>query len=161
MARGGGADEGRAWVARAFTHVEDAVYLGVGLLLALSAIALLVDSGIIFVRSLLQGVLAARVIGILDQTLLVFMIVEILYTVQVSFREHALVPEPFLIVGLIAVIRRVLVLTAEFGDLLQKGEGVFRNAMLELGLLTIMVLAMVVALVLLRKRAPTATAEKA
>ena len=47
MARGGEADEGRAWVARAFTHVEDAVYLGVGLLLALSAIALLVDSGIV------------------------------------------------------------------------------------------------------------------
>ena len=46
------------------------------------------------------------------------MIVEILYTVQVSFREHALIPEPFLIVGLIAGIRRVLVLTAEFGDLL-------------------------------------------
>jgi len=33
------------------------------------------------------------------------MIVEILYTVQVSFREHALVPEPFLIVGLIVAVR--------------------------------------------------------
>ena len=72
MARGGEAAEGRAWVARAFTHVEDAVYLGVGLLLALSAIALLVDSGVVFVRSVLQGVLTARVIAILDQTLLVF-----------------------------------------------------------------------------------------
>jgi hypothetical protein len=33
--------------------------------------------------------------------------------------------------------------------------------MLELGLLTVMVIALVVALVLLRRRAPTATAEKA
>jgi phosphate starvation-inducible membrane PsiE len=148
-------------VARAFTRVEDAVYVGLGLLLAASAIALLVASGLDFARSLLQGALAVRVIGLLDQILLVFMIVEILYTVQVSFREHALVPEPFLIVGLIAVIRRVLVLTAEFGELLEKGEHVFRNAMLELGLLTGMVVALVVALVLLRKRAPTATAEKA
>jgi uncharacterized membrane protein (DUF373 family) len=148
-------------VARAFTRVEDAVYIGVGLLLASSAIALLVTSGVGFVRSMLEGVLASRVVGLLDQILLVFMIVEILYTVQVSFREHALVPEPFLIVGLIAVIRRVLVLTAEFGDMLQKAEHVFRNAMLELGLLTSMVIALVVALVLLRKRAPTATAEKA
>jgi hypothetical protein len=157
--RGAAAD--REWVARAFTHVEDAVYLGVGLLLAASAIALLVVSGITFVRSVLEGVLAARVVGLLDQVLLVFMIVEILYTVQVSFREHALIPEPFLIVGLIAGIRRVLVLTAEFGDLLDRGPEAFRNGMIELGLLTVMVLALVVALVLLRRRAPSAAAEKA
>lgn len=155
------ADEGREWVARAFTHVEDVVYVGLGLLLAASAIALLVTSGVDFVRSVFGGVLAGRVIGLLDQILLVFMIVEILYTVQVSFREHVLVPEPFLIVGLIAVMRRVLVLTAEFGELLEKPEHVFRNAMLELGLLTVMVVALVWALVLLRKRAATATAEKA
>jgi len=159
--RGGRADEGREWVARAFTHVEDAVYIGVGLLLAASAIALLITSGVGFVRSLLEGALAGRVVELLDQILLVFMIVEILYTVQVSFREHALVPEPFLIVGLIAVIRRVLVLTAEFGEMLERGEQVFRNAMLELTLLTVMVVALVVALVLLRRRAATATAEKA
>jgi uncharacterized membrane protein (DUF373 family) len=160
VARGGSAAPGREWVARAFTHVEDVVYVGVGVLLAVSAFALLVTSAHGLVRSLLDGVLAARVVGLLDQVLLVFMIVEILYTVQVSFREHVLVPEPFLIVGLIAVIRRVLVLTAEFGELLKKGAEPFRNAMLELGLLTLMVLALVGALVLLRRRAPGAVAEK-
>ena len=161
MPRGGRAAEGREWLARAFTHVEDAVYLGLGLLLAAGAVALLVTSGFGFVRSVLAGAFADHVIGLLDQVLLIFMIVEILYTVQVSFREHALVPEPFIVVGLIAVIRRVLVLTAEFGELLEKSELIFRNAMLELGLLTVMVIALVVALVLLRRRAPTATAEKA
>jgi len=53
------------------------------------------------------------------------------------------------------------VLTAEFGDLLGKGSDIFRNAMLELGLLTMMVLALVGALVLLRRRAPNAVATKA
>ena len=161
MPRGGRPDEGREWVARSFTRVEDAVYLGLGVLLAAGAVALLVTSGVGFVRSVLDGAFADHVIDLLDQVLLIFMIVEILYTVQVSFREHALVPEPFIVVGLIAVIRRVLVLTAEFGELLEKGEHVFRNAMLELALLTVMVLALVAALVLLRRRAPTATAEKA
>lgn len=161
MPRGGRAAEGREWLARAFTHVEDAVYLGLGLLLAAGAVALLVTSGFGFVRSVLAGAFVDHVIELLDQVLLIFMIVEILYTVQVSFREHALVPEPFIVVGLIAVIRRVLVLTAEFGELLEKSELIFRNAMLELALLTVMVIALVVALVLLRRRAPTATAEKA
>jgi uncharacterized membrane protein (DUF373 family) len=159
--RGGEDAEGREWVARAFTYVEDGVYLGVGFLLAVSAIALLISNGVAFVSSVLEGVHTTRVIGLLDQTLLVFMIVEILYTVQVSFREHALVPEPFLIVGLIAGIRRILVLTAEFGELLGKGTDVFRNAMLELSLLTVMVLALVGALVMLRRRAPNAVATKA
>jgi uncharacterized membrane protein (DUF373 family) len=159
--RGGRPDESREWLARAFTHVEDAVYLGLGLLLAAGAIALLVTSGVGFVRSVLAGALADHIIDLLDQVLLIFMVVEILYTVQVSFREHTLVPEPFIVVGLIAVIRRVLVLTAEFGELLEKSEHVFRNAMLELALLTVMVIALVVALVLLRRRAPTAAAEKA
>jgi Phosphate-starvation-inducible E family len=159
--RGGPPADAREGVARAFTLVEDAVYLGVGLLLAASAIALLISSGISFVRSVLDGALAARVVGLLDQVLLVFMIVEILYTVQVSFREHALVPEPFLIVGLIAGIRRVLVLTAEFGDLLERGNDAFVHAMLELGLLTVMIVALVIALVLVRRRAPGAAAEKA
>jgi uncharacterized membrane protein (DUF373 family) len=154
-------EDARERVARAFTRVEDLVYLGIGLLLAASAIALLITTGTLFVRSAMEAMPAGRIVALLDQILLVFMIVEILYTVQISFREHVLVPEPFLIVGLIAGIRRILVLTAEFGELLDKGGDVFRHAMLELGLLTVMVLALVGALVLVRKRAPTAAAEKA
>jgi uncharacterized membrane protein (DUF373 family) len=155
------AADAREWVARAFTRAEDVVYVGVGCLLAASALALLVTAAVGFVQSVLSGALAVRVVGLLDQVLLVFMIVEILYTVQISFREHALIPEPFLIVGLIAGIRRVLVLTAEFGDLVTKGDDAFRNSMLELGLLTLLVLALVWALVLVRRRAPDAAAEKA
>ena len=135
--------------------------MGLGVLLAASALALLVATTVGFVQSVLSGLLTGRVVELLDQVLLVFMIVEILYTVQISFREHALIPEPFLIVGLIAGIRRVIVLTAEFGDLMTKDEAIFRNAMLELALLTVMVLALVWALVLVRRRAPGAAAEKA
>lgn len=150
----------RDWIAQGFTRVEDVVYIGLGLLLAASAVVLLADGAVSFARSLLAGALATRVIELLDRILLIMMIVEILYTVQVSFREHALVPEPFLIVGLIAVTRRILVLTAEFADLVEKGEVAFRNAMVELGLLTAMVLVLVVSLVMLRKRAVQAVADR-
>jgi uncharacterized membrane protein (DUF373 family) len=154
------AGDGREWVARAFTAVEDGIYLGVGLLLAASAIALLVSSTLVFVRSLLEGALAGRVVGLLDQVLLVFMIVEILYTVQVSFREHALVPEPFLIVGLIAAIRRVLVLTAQLSEVTTQNPETLRSAMLELALLTALIVALVAALGIVRRRAPGAAAER-
>jgi uncharacterized membrane protein (DUF373 family) len=101
----------------------------------------------------------APVIDLLDRVLPVVMLVELLYTVQISFREHALVPEPFLIVGLIAATRRILVVTAEFAKLAQEGGTVFLHAMMEL--LTVMMLTFVVALVLLRKRSPLAAADRA
>ena len=50
-------------------------------------------------RASLEGAPLTGVINLLDRTLLVLMLVELLYTVQVSFREHALLPEPFLVLG--------------------------------------------------------------
>jgi len=152
---------GREWVARAFTRVEDVVYVGLGVLLAAGALALLATAGVAFARTLGEADLASRFVATLDQLLLVLMIIEILYTVQISFREHALMPEPFLVVGLIATIRRVLVITAELSNVAQRDPEMFRHAMLELGLLTLMVLALVGALGIVRRRAPGAAAEKA
>jgi hypothetical protein len=43
-----------------------------------------------------------------DQVLLILLIVGLLYIVQVSLRGRALAAEPFLMVGLISAIRRVL-----------------------------------------------------
>jgi phosphate starvation-inducible membrane PsiE len=160
MAAGKQEEQSRAWIARGFTHVEDIVYVGLGVLLAGSAVALLVAGAIDLGRSVVDATVSDRVIGLLDRILLILMIVEILYTVQVSFRERALVPEPFLVVGLIATIRRLLVLTAEFSDLVQAGDATFRNAMIELGLLAATILVLVVSLVMIRK-AGRAIAEKA
>jgi uncharacterized membrane protein (DUF373 family) len=78
----------RALAARAFTVVEDVVNLGLGVLLAGSAIALLVSSGINFVQILLARSLTTNIVPLLDRLLLILLIVELLYTVQVSFREH-------------------------------------------------------------------------
>ena len=93
----------RAVIARAFTLVEDVVYIGIGVLLALSAAMLLVNGAVGLWRASVEGAPLPGVINLLDRTLLVLMLVELLYTVQVSFREHALLPEPFLIVGLIGL----------------------------------------------------------
>ena len=95
--------------------------------------------------------ITAQMPTILDQILLVLLIIELLYTVQVSFREHGLVAEPFLIVALIAVIRRVLVVTAELPKLPQAGEDVFRHAIMELAILTVMIIVLVTSFVVLRK----------
>ena len=141
----------RAFIARGFGHFEDAVYVGLGVLLAYSAAALLFTGAKALWLSVLAGAPVGAIIDLLDRTLLILMIVELLYTVQVSFRAHALVPEPFLVVGLIAATRRILVVTAQFSRLVEKQDaGEFRSSMIEIAVLTLMVLALVASLRLLR-----------
>ncbi len=151
----------RAWVAHAFTTVEDIVYLGLGFLLAGSSIALLVSGVISFGQNLMARTLTGNIVPLLDRILLILLVVELLYTVQVSFREHALIPEPFLLVGLIAAIRRVLVLTAEFAQVHDEPETVFRHFVIELVVLTVLIVALVVSLVILQKRGREVVAERA
>jgi uncharacterized membrane protein (DUF373 family) len=153
-------DNTRRLVARGFTLIEDVVYVGLGGLLAVSALLLLVTGTFGFAHQLTTGTVGDAVIGLLDRLLLTLMIVELLYTVQVSFREHTLVPEPFLIVGLVAATRRILVLTAEFGNLTTRPDDVFRASMIELVVLTLMVVAFVASLLMLRKRNPEAVASR-
>ena len=152
----------RERIARAFTQVEDVLYVGIGVVLAAGAVGLLINAAMTFARSIGAGAVGGSVVAVLDQLLLILMMIEILYTVQVSFREHVLVPEPFVLVAMIAAVRRILVLTAEFGKLMAEGEAVFRYAMIELGLLTVMTGVMVACLVGLRKRdKDVAVAERA
>jgi uncharacterized membrane protein (DUF373 family) len=150
----------REWISSGFTRVEDVAYIALGLILAVSAMGLLGTVTLALGQALLAANLSEKIVGLLDQVLLILMIVEILYTVQVSFREHILVAEPFLIVGLIAAVRRVLILTAEFSKPAEVVEAAFRNAMVELGLLTILILALVFSLFLVKKQ-HIASAERA
>jgi uncharacterized membrane protein (DUF373 family) len=142
----------RAWIARGYTIVEDVVYIGLGLLLAGTLMALLVRSFISFVTSTWSWTGTTSAIDLLDQVLLILLIVELLYTVQVSFRSHAVAAEPFLLVGLISAIRRVLVLTAEMG---QHKASVPPLYVVELAVLAVMVVAMAISFMLLRRKAVT------
>ena len=154
--------DARAWIARAFTAVEDVVYVGLGLSLAGCALALLANSTLQLVQSVVSGTFSTRIIALLDRIMLILLVVELLYTVQVSFREHAVVPEPFLIIGLIAAIRRVLVLTAEFGEVRGNGsDSVLKYFVIEIAALTVLILVMVGAIVLLRRLADPVVAERA
>ena len=135
-----------------FDLAEDSIYVGLGLLLIAIAITLLVTEVLYFGRYVSTGTLADNVVFLLDRILLIIIFVEVLYTVQVSFRQHILRPEPFLVVGLIAVTRRILVLTAEMSKLAKETQGGFYNAMIELALLTLLVVTLVVCLRMLRQQ---------
>lgn len=142
----------RRAVSVAFARVQDAVYVALGVLLALTVAGLLVRGGVDLVGAFREGVEVRAIVVLLDRILLALMVVELLYTLQVSLREHALVPEPFLLLALIASVRRILVITAEFGAQTHPSEVVFRQVMWELALLTVLILVLVGSVVILRRR---------
>lgn len=148
----------RERIARGFAYVEDVMYVGLAALLALSALVLLGATALALGRSVVGGGLPGSIVGLLDQLLLVLLIVELLYTVHVSFREHVLTAPPFLLVALIAAVRRILVLTAEARTAAEARPEAFRDTVVELGILTLMALSLVVCLYLLRARDVAATA---
>lgn len=90
----------------------------------------------------------------LDLVLLILMIAALAYTALLSLRGSVLSPEPFLIVGLIAVIRRILVITVQEvqGKPVTAGLPWLPASTVELATLTVVVIAFVFAIHLFHRR---------
>ncbi|HUO34674.1 MAG TPA: phosphate-starvation-inducible PsiE family protein [Candidatus Acidoferrum sp.] len=139
---------------------EVVVYTLLAVLLFATAIATVANAGLLLWQGLVHWTISEQTLEVLDQLLVVLMLVEILHTVRISIRSHVLVTEPFLVVGLIASIRRMLVITLEAATIWKSGwtpetASIFRASMIELGLLGFLVLALVFSITLLRRYAPT------
>src|SRR5207244_6632088 len=99
-------------------RTEVAIYSMLAVLLALTALVTIASAGKMLWDGLSRWSLAAQTLRVLNELLIVLMLVEILHTVRISIRSHKLmIVEPFLIVGLIASIRRMLVITLEAATL--------------------------------------------
>ncbi len=133
---------------------EDVVYALTGLLLLVGSLFALGSAAVTLVGPAIgRGSVAEATIGALDQLLLVLIFVELFYTIRLSIREHTLAVEPFLAVGLIATVRRILVLTAEERQLLDTDAETFRRVLVELGVLAGLIVVLVGALVILHRAA--------
>ena len=147
-------------------NAEVVIYFVLAVLLFITALATIADAGKMLWDGLGHWAIATETLRVLDELLLVLMLVEILHTVRISIRSHVLVTEPFLVVGLIASIRRILVITLQAATLTKggtwsaDGASVFRASMIELGLLGVLILILVVSITLLRRsEAATKSAE--
>jgi uncharacterized membrane protein (DUF373 family) len=136
-----------------------AVLLGYGefLIDTVVALALIVGGTILlgvviydFVSGLGQGPFVVVVLELLSGLLLVFIFTELITTIRVVIARRKVVVEPFLIVGIVAAVRRLIVISAEAENLLGTAE--FRDVMLEIGVLAVTVLLLGATVLLLRIR---------
>ncbi len=103
----------RPFTAELFHQVEHALYLALALLLCATGLLALAGAAASLWLGLADWTTSSSVFVVIDRLLVVLMLIEILHTVRVSVRSGSLTCEPFLVVGLIACIRRILVITLE------------------------------------------------
>ena len=137
---------------RAFTGILDAferiAYVAIALALSIPIVMLVFSAALRMLEVYEVGVLETA-LTVLDRVLLAFIFVELIDTVRVTVRERGIfIAEPFLLVGLIAVVRRILLLTAEIE---QASAEEFQNMLIELGVMTGLVIVLTGALYFTRR----------
>ena len=137
---------------RVFTGILDAferiAYVAIALALSIPIVMLVFSAALRMLEVYEVGVLETA-LTVLDRVLLAFIFVELIDTVRVTVRERGIfIAEPFLLVGLIAVVRRILLLTAEIE---RASAEEFQNMLIELGVMTGLVIVLTGALYFTRR----------
>lgn len=127
---------------------ERFVYYGAALFL-LATIGLLFFSAVEGFLKIGETGALNTALGVLDKVLLIFIFAELLSTISTVVRENEIMAEPFLLIGLIAVVRRILAVTASIEQSL--GTPKFDSLLVELGVLTVLVVALAGALYFTRR----------
>lgn len=133
---------------RVMRAAETVIYALVAVLLVAAGVAVLVSIAWDLATDLDGGVVDAATAA-LDGLLLVFILVELLAAVRETIEERKLVAEPFLIVGIIASIKEIVVASLKASE--SKGDP-FREALAEVGVLGAVVVALAVASFLVRRK---------
>jgi uncharacterized membrane protein (DUF373 family) len=127
---------------------EDGVYALAGVLLAITAGVVLVEVAYHLVQDVGDGAKQA-VLDALDGLLTVFILLELLAGLRATLTERKLVAEPFLVVGIIASIRGIIVVSLEARE---KKAAAFDDAMTEIAILGGLVLLLAMASWLVRRK---------
>jgi uncharacterized membrane protein (DUF373 family) len=135
---------------RTLEVAENLIYGGIAVFLVLSAFVLLAVAAKTS-WGLASDFSEKPLLEVLDILLLVFIVVELLFAVRTTVEKRELVAEPFLLVGIIASIKEIVVLSVEAASALGQGAE-FDDRITEIGLLGVLVVLLGVTSFLLRRK---------
>ena len=141
-------DQSSNLIKNLFLWAERIVYLLIAILLLITAFFLIYNSGLALIHSFEEKDFIRGALHVIDRVLLTLMVVEIIYTVKISLRAHTLSVEPFIMVGLIASIRRILIISVESAYLTER----FEQHMIEMGVLGFIIIVLIFSLLACRKK---------
>lgn len=133
--------------------IEEILYLliSLGLLIVLGLI--LVDGLFVLISLFDMKDISYGVVKFLDKILVALIVVELFYTVMVAILEESAIKcvEPFLLVAITALVRRLLVLTFEIAHPVVYSAERITFYLIEMGLIGLLVIIFVIAIYLFRK----------
>lgn len=137
-------------MSRGIRLAEDVIYCLLSLVLFGAALVLLGEGAYDLVTTIPEDVPDA-VRDTLDTLLLVFILVELLSATRETMSERKIVAEPFLLVGVIASIKEVVVLAIGAKEVVGKDTQAFESAMLGIATMTALLLVLSIAILLVRR----------
>ncbi|QJA06749.1 hypothetical protein FVE67_08070 [Thermosulfurimonas marina] len=141
------------WFQDTFLKAERVLYILVAVGLILATLEVIYDGYHALLQAFAYEDFALGVLKVIDRFLIALMFLEILYTVQIVFGEeyHLQCVEPFLMVAIIALVRRLLILSFEISHG-AVGPGKVKLYLVEMALVGVLILALVGAVMMLRRR---------
>jgi uncharacterized membrane protein (DUF373 family) len=136
---------------RLLEWAETAVYIGIAVFLVITAVALLVDVARAVPDLFIGDSVTDTAVAVLDTLLLVFIVIELLYAVRITVVRRELIAEPFLLVGIIASIKEIVVLSVKAAEAVGD-DTKFTDSLWEIGVLGLLVLVFGVTALLLRRK---------
>src|SRR3712207_1601018 len=148
---------------RAFVGIletfEGIAYLTIAFALSVPVV-MLVISAVVSMLAVLEGGVFGTALAVLDSLLLAFIFVELIDTIRLAVttsESRIFLAEPFLLVGLIAVVRAILLLTANLHHGLSMEQS--QVLLIEVGILAFLVIILSSALYFARRRSEEHTSE--
>lgn len=129
---------------------EHYIYIAAGFILVIAAAGLIIIGVAEMISHVAERDYVKAMIQLLDRILLVLMVAEVVYTIGRITRTQMLEVAPFLIVGTIAAVRRMLIITAETTGHFDIDNAKYQAAMVELVVLAVMIFLFAFAMRLLR-----------
>jgi uncharacterized membrane protein (DUF373 family) len=140
------------WLARA----GQMAYIAVGISFLIVAILTLVFAWINFLSGLGKGNVLPAVVSLINDILLILIILEVLETILSYLQNHIILLEPFLYIGIIAAIRRILASGAYLSILEGSvNKDLFYAYLWDIGMNTMVIVALVFSVYLFSRRGKT------
>lgn len=93
----------------------------------------------------------SSVVRLLENILIILITVGLINTIRKTIQKNEFQPISYLVVGIIAIIRRILVLSVETNEFLHKNIILFRNSMIEFAVLAGLIFVLVMGIFYLKK----------
>ena len=131
---------------------DDYIQMGISVVLLASSAIILIYSSYHFIDEMKVNMINA-VFHLLQKLFLIMIILELMNTVLTYLKEHTIPLEPFIVIGIISALRKLLMAGAHIS--IMEGESInellFKQYLYEIGFNTFVVLILVIALYLVKR----------